>query len=110
MSKWEERRRRTWEYYLCLALFNWPILLIPFQLLFAAPTLTPEVLMSYYMYSLLVFGFMIGCGVRYRSRGINPTSRNPIDSVESFYVQSLETSRMPVKDRRDRFEVRSYDD
>ncbi len=90
MSEWDERRRKSWGYYLCLMLFLWPLLLIPIQFIFAPYTLTAESLAASFFASILVVGLAIGCGTRYRLRGINPGSRTVLSSIDDQYLQAKE--------------------
>lgn len=89
LSTWEERRRKSWEYYACLLLFIWPVLLIPFQLVLAISTLTVEALDSTFMYSILVIGLSLGCGARSRYRGINPSTRNLVNVNDGHYFERI---------------------
>lgn len=88
MSEWEQRRKGSWGYYLCLLLFFWPILLIPIQFIFAPNTLTIEALAYSFTISVLVAGLAIGCGAKYRFRGINPGSRVVLSSIDDQYRQA----------------------
>jgi len=89
MSEWDDQRKRSWGYYVCLMLFFWPIFLIPIQFVFAPSSLTVESLASSFMLSVLIAGFAIGCGTRYRIRGINPSSRNIMNYGDGHYFERI---------------------
>jgi len=90
MSEWDERRRKSWGYYLCLMLLLWPLLLIPIQFTFAPYTLTAESIAASLFLSVFVVVLAIGCGTRYRLRGINPGSRTVLSTIDDQYQQAKE--------------------
>jgi len=90
VSEWEDRRKRSWGYYVCLLLIMWPLLIIPIQFIVTPYTLTANSLASSFMLFVFYAGLAIGCGVRYSFRGINPGSRNVLSSIDDQYLQSTD--------------------
>ncbi|MBN2228792.1 MAG: hypothetical protein JW779_04290 [Candidatus Thorarchaeota archaeon] len=89
MSDWEERRRKSWGYYVCLLILIWPVFLIPVNLFLAILYLEFDYLILSFMYAILVIGLVLGFGARYRYRGINPASRNPINVGDGHYFERI---------------------
>ena len=87
MNEWEQRRKQSWGYYVCLLLFVWPVLLLPIQFIIAPYSITIDALGLAFMYEVLIVGLAMGCGVRYRFRGINPESRTVMSTIDAQYFQ-----------------------
>jgi len=89
MSEWEERRKRSLGYYLCLMLFFWPILTVPIQFIFIPSSLTISALVSLFFAGIVIIGLAKGCGENYRYRGINPSSRNVVNVGDGHYFERI---------------------
>jgi len=89
VSDWDDRRRKSWGYYACLLLLIWPVLLIPLELFFAVFYLSVDAILLSFIYAIIVIGLVFGLGVRYRYRGINPSSRNLINATDGHYFERI---------------------
>ncbi len=89
MSDWEERRRKSWGYYVCLLFLIWPVLLIPIELVFAIVYLSIDAMLVSIVLAILITGLVFGLGSKYRYRGINPSSRNLINVNDGHYFERI---------------------
>ncbi|MFW9843411.1 MAG: hypothetical protein ACFFEV_02425 [Candidatus Thorarchaeota archaeon] len=89
MSTWDERRRKSWGYYLCLIIMLWPLFIIPFSLLFSIAYLSLEAILMGVISAMMLISFTLGCGSRYRSRGINPSSRGIVNYGDGHYFERI---------------------
>jgi predicted membrane protein len=89
MSEWENRRKRSLPYYLCLMIMLWPVFLIPLNLLFAVEYMSLNALIEALFISAIATGLVFGCGSNYGYRGINPPSRNILNYNDNKYAETF---------------------
>ena len=89
MSEWESRRKRSPWYYLCLILLIWPFILIPLGQFVLVGLFSPSTLIVLSLCIILTVGLTYGCGEKYRYRGINPSSRNPMNYGDGHYFERI---------------------
>ncbi len=59
------------------------------DIIFAAGTLNLTGLLAALFFSSIITGVVFGCGARYRYRGINPSSRNPMNYNDGHYFERI---------------------
>ena len=67
----------------------WPLFLIPYSLFLSIATLRWEYIGMGMISSLLLLSFTLGCGSRYRSRSINPSSRGIVNYSDGHYFERI---------------------
>ncbi len=89
MSTWEERRRNSKCYKFCLIIILLPVLSTPIFLIISAPFLSLESVALGVLTSLLFVAMFLGCGIHYRTRSINPSSRNIMNVNDGHYFERI---------------------
>jgi len=89
LSTWEDRRKKSVSYYICLLILLWPLIYIPLGLIVSVAFVSWQVLFTGVVSSVALIGVALGCGANYRSRGINPSSRNILNYNDGHYFERI---------------------
>lgn len=70
-------------------LFIWPLIVMSLSTLLVNGFFSFSSLIIVSFCSVLAAGLIFGCGARYRYRGINPSTRNPINYNDGHYFERI---------------------
>ncbi|MFX0108860.1 MAG: hypothetical protein ACFE7R_11285 [Candidatus Hodarchaeota archaeon] len=89
-SVWSERERISRSYYICLCLMLGPVFWVfPVFLLDAILFSSWGGLAMLGIYTFFMVIAVLGLGTRYRSRGINPSSRTVVNYSDGHYFERI---------------------